>query len=119
MPNAQECIYDSQEEKSMLLIGVKNDQLVGVGRLTIQGSKGVISQMAITEKEQGKGIGKRVFTILLDTCKEAQLDRIVLSARETALGFYANFGFLPEGELFASKKTGIIHQNMYLPLVKK
>lgn len=119
MPNALECINDARENKSIYLIGLENDIVVGVGRLTIEGVEGVISQMAIQENNQGRGIGKEIFGVLKNTCKELKLHKIVLSAREKAIGFYENFGFLAEGDFYPSKKTKIIHQYMSLVLYKE
>ena len=118
MPNALELINDKREDKSIFLIALKDDILVGVGRLSIE-SEGIISQMAIKPSEQGNGVGRGIVDILLSTCKELKLPTIVLSARENAIGFYQNFGFLPEGDFYPSKKTGVIHQNMCLQLSKE
>ena len=40
------------------------------------------------------------------------MNTIKLSARETAIPFYARYGFKSVGEQYPSKKTGIIHQQM-------
>ncbi len=116
MPNALSLINDSEEEKSIFLVALKNDSLVGVGRLTIDGEIGVISQMAVEPKEQGKGIGKEISTVFVHTCKELKLKKVVLSARKTAIAFYENVGFIPEKDFYASKKTGVLHKNMSLQL---
>ena len=72
--------------------------------------------MAIASKNQKQGIGAIILKGLIEICNEKEIKKIELSARETALKFYEKFGFTAFNEKYPSKKTGIIHQNMFLAI---
>ena len=75
-------------------------------------TEATISQMAVHPDHQKTGIGT---AILLELCSKAKYlgaTTIKLSARETAIEFYAQYGFKSVGEQYPSKKTRIIHQQM-------
>ena len=113
MDNAAILIQDSHEADGIHLIYVNQDQQVlGTGRLNIQDNTGIISQMAIRPKHQQMGIGKVILEELYEKAKLLGVNAIKLSARETAIPFYARYGFKSVGEQYPSKKTGIIHQQM-------
>lgn len=112
MDHANELIMDRFEENSSHLICRDDHQVVGTGRLHFIGKEGVISQMAIARDFQDKGIGKEIVICLMEDCKNKKMEKIVLSARETAIDFYKKFGFRIKGEKYPSQKTGVIHQQM-------
>ena len=112
MINAKELINDTFENRSLQLVCVVNDKVIGTGRLTIENEDLIVSQMAIDIKFQGQGVGKEILNILIDKSKEFNASKIILSARETAIEFYEKYGFVPNGKLFPSVKTGVIHQKM-------
>lgn len=112
MENANELICDSLEDRSEHLIYLKGKEMVGTGRLTIEKKRGIISQMAIKQEYQKKGIGSEILLKLLDECSNRELEKITLSARKTAIDFYEKFGFEAFGDYYESEKTGVIHQNM-------
>lgn len=111
--NASILIKDKFENESLQLICLnEKDKVIGTGRLTLANNCGIISQMVIDKKYQKKGIGRRILEILISKCYELNVREITLSARKTAIKFYEKFDFRTYGELYSSKKTGIIHQNM-------
>ena len=113
--NALELINDDFEKEAIHLICIeKENKVVGTGRLHFEEYKGIISQMAIAPQNQKQGIGKMILNGLIEICHEKEIKKIELSARETALDFYKKFGFTAFNEKYPSKKTGIIHQNMFL-----
>lgn len=112
MENSSSLINDALETKGIHLVCLYKDEVVGAGRLNIEGEKGIISQMAIKTGYQRQGIGASILKVLIQYSKEKQAHRIELSARETALEFYKKYGFVPIEDKYPSKKTGIIHQKM-------
>ncbi|NLR91587.1 GNAT family N-acetyltransferase [Flammeovirga agarivorans] len=117
MPEADSLINDAFEHESLHLVCLNSENTVlGTGRLHQVENTAVISQMAIHEDYQRKGIGQAILLQLMAKSKSLDIERIELSARETALDFYAKHGFLTEGNKYPSIKTGIIHQKMYLAL---
>lgn len=113
MDNAEDLIKDKFEEIGIHIICLnEKQQVIGTGRLHISESVGIISQMAIKKENQRNGIGKKILKELIKKCKEIGVDKIELSARETALEFYSKNGFKTSGNKYPSAKTGIIHQKM-------
>jgi len=88
--------------------------VLGTGRLNVENSKGIISQMAVKSTHQNLGIGTKMLDELLVKCQDMGLEMTELSARETAIKFYKKKGFKVRGEKYASRKTGIIHQKMII-----
>jgi len=115
MSNAEELINDPFEKYAIHLLFVnENKTVIGTGRIHSINSTGIISQMAIKKENQKTGIGQKILTELIRKCKSLGMEKIELSARETALEFYKKSGFIPFGNTYPSSKTGIIHQKMSL-----
>ncbi len=115
--NANELLNDAFEAESYHLIIEKNNKILGTGRLTvIENNIGIISQMAVVLTCQYKGVGKKIMSLLLVKCSELRVDKVRLSARITALSFYEKFGFIAIDQVYPSKKTGVLHQQMELVL---
>jgi predicted GNAT family N-acyltransferase len=113
MKDAEQLINDIYEKDGYHLVCIgENGAVIGTGRLNIETSKGIISQMAIKPKYQKLGIGRKILTHLLQKCKELEVGTIELNARETAIDFYNKMSFEIIGDKYPSKKTGIIHQKM-------
>lgn len=113
MDNVEELINDKFETNGIHLVYLdEKQQVVGTGRIHIEESTGVISQMAIKKECQRSGIGKEILNELILKCKTLGVEKIELSARETALEFYSKVGFKTFGNRYPSTKTGIIHQKM-------
>ncbi|MEP1490322.1 MAG: GNAT family N-acetyltransferase [Algibacter sp.] len=114
MKNSRDLIQDDFESKGIHLVCLNDDEVVGTGRLNIENEVGVISQMAIKESHQKRGIGATILKALIKKSKENKIIDIELSARETALTFYEKFGFVAFGNKYPSQKTQVIHQKMKL-----
>ncbi len=116
MPNVNELINDADEKNSIHIVRFHKNTVLGTGRLTLNSDIAIISQMAIHQTYRNQGIGSEILKALIDKSKLLKAVSIELSARETAISFYRKHGFEPFGELYPSKKTGIIHQKMSLAL---
>ncbi len=117
MENSEELINDKFEQNGIHLVCLnENNLVIGTGRLNIDNSVGIISQMAVRLENQHTGIGKNILSELILKCKSLELRKIELSARETAIDFYSKKGFKPIGEKYPSTKTGIIHQKMNMEI---
>ena len=117
--NAQELLNDEYEQESIHLVAKHKERVLGTGRLTIIKNKAIISQMTVLLKFQKQNVGKQLLSCLLEKAISLNSTTVELSARLTALDFYKKSGFLPVGEVYASVKTGISHQNMIMNLVPK
>ncbi|WP_298555982.1 GNAT family N-acetyltransferase [uncultured Algibacter sp.] len=114
MKNRRNLIQDDFELNGNHLICLSNGEVVGTGRLNIKNTIAIISQMAIKNEYQKRGVGSKILKALIIKSKENEVTKIELGARKTAIVFYEKFNFVSFGSTYASKKTGIIHQQMKL-----
>ena len=86
---------DSLDDNSTHLMVVdSNDLTLGVGRLHFNNIREAqIRYMAIASRHQRKGIGSRLLEALEEHARDLGAARIVLHAREAALGFYSKNGY--------------------------
>jgi predicted GNAT family N-acyltransferase len=80
---------------------------IGTGRLTPERK---IGRMAVLREWRGRGVGDALLKALLDEAQHHRLPDLRLNAQVSAMGFYAKYGFVPEGERFM--EAGIEHQGM-------
>jgi predicted GNAT family N-acyltransferase len=113
MDDVEELINDKFETNAIHIVYLNEKQeVIGTGRIHLEESTGIISQMAIKNEHQRSGIGRIILNELILKCKSLGLTKIELSARETAVEFYSKIGFQAFGNKYPSIKTGIIHQKM-------
>jgi predicted GNAT family N-acyltransferase len=90
---------DSHDADSTHLMMIDNrDVAVAVGRLHFNGIREAqIRYMAVAVAQQRRGCGSRMLQALEQKAATLGASRIVLDAREAALGFYARQGYSAEG----------------------
>ena len=96
---------DELESSSSHFMAIDNRQIItGVGRLQFNTiSEAQIRYMAVAIEQQRQGTGTLLLKALEDKAVELGAARIVLDAREQALGFYRKHGYKlggPEHMLF-------------------
>lgn len=101
--------YDMVAQHFGVFLG---EQLVGTGRLVLQGRVGKIGRVAILSEFRGRGLGNGLVRTILTTGQKQGLREFVLGAQIQAMNFYANLGFVAEGEVFLD--GGIPHRTMRL-----
>jgi predicted GNAT family N-acyltransferase len=76
--------------------------------------KGVfkISQMVVQPQMQGKGLGSRVLTELVDIALAKGAIEVCLNARLHAVSMYKKLGFEITGSAYLAKSTGVPHIKM-------
>lgn len=73
----------------------ENGNAIACGRLQENKNRiGQIRFMAVSSSHQGKGLGKLIIEFLEAKAKEKQLAEIQLQARENAVEFYKNCGYI-------------------------
>lgn len=101
----------ASEAASLHLTAWEEDVLLGTLLLTpLDGQSIQMRQVAVDDRRQGLGIGR---AMVLESETEALrrgFRRMMLHARDTAVGFYANLGYRPVGAAFM--EVGIRHQEM-------
>ena len=90
---------DELESSSSHFMAIDNRQIItGVGRLQFNTiSEAQIRYMAVAIEQQRQGTGTLLLKALEDKAVELGAARIVLDAREQALGFYRKQGYTLEG----------------------
>jgi predicted GNAT family N-acyltransferase len=113
--NAQKKTYTPEElenDKHILYFAYINDgELIGVVGLENHSSeKAQLRQMAVHDKIQGKGIGRKLVEFLEEHARNLGLREIYLDSRCTACRFYARLGYNEYGTIY--NKGGIPHIHM-------
>ena len=98
---------DEFDAVSCHALALVDDEPVGTGRLLPDGH---IGRMAVLPWWRGHGVGAALLQALIAEAGRRGMARLVLSAQTHALGFYARFGFVPEGEVY--EEAGLPHQVM-------
>ena len=98
---------DEFDPLSCHALALAGDEAVGTGRLLPDGH---IGRMAVLAGWRGRGVGALLLQALIDEAKRRGMARVVLNAQTHALGFYARFGFVPEGEEY--EEAGLPHRTM-------
>lgn len=98
---------DEFDPLSCHALALAGDEAIGTGRLLPDGH---IGRMAVLAGWRGRGVGALLLQALIDEAQRRGMTRVVLNAQTHALGFYARFGFVPEGEEY--EEAGLPHRTM-------
>ena len=105
-------LKDQYEESSFHLIGIKNKIIIGCGRLHFNNKdEAQIRYMAVEERHQGKGIGKKILELLEKNAKKNNAKKIILNARDHVLSFYKSSNYTAIGK-YDGSDTSIPHTRM-------
>jgi N-acetylglutamate synthase-like GNAT family acetyltransferase len=99
-------------EKNDIFIGAfDEDQIIGCCILTIIDYKSVrLRQMAVQKNQQGKGIGESILHFAENIARDNGYIKLMMHARNTAIGFYEKMGYNITGEKFI--EANIFHYYM-------
>lgn len=98
------------ESDHLHLVALQGGAAVGCLVLVGQGTNVKLRQVAVCESLQGSGIGALMVAESERKARELGFQRMVLHARESAVGFYLRLGYACEGEEF--EEVGIPHRLM-------
>ena len=105
-------LKDQYEESSFHLIGIKDKIIIGCGRLHFNNKdEAQIRYMAVEERYQGKGIGKKILELLEKNAKKNNAKKIILNARDHVLSFYKSSNYTAIGK-YDGSDTSIPHTRM-------
>jgi predicted GNAT family N-acyltransferase len=90
------------KEKSNIHIGAfEEDELLGCCMLTkVDNDTLQLRQMAVKNNLQRKGIGASILSFAENISRDRGVKKIIMHARDTAVGFYEKFGYKVTGEPF-------------------
>jgi predicted GNAT family N-acyltransferase len=90
-----------QEKEYIHIASFEEDDLLGCCMLTkVDKHTLQLRQMAVKDKLQRKGIGASIISFAENLAKDKGYRRIIMHARDTAVGFYEKFGYKIKGEQF-------------------
>ncbi len=90
------------KEKEDILIGAfDEDKILACCLLTQQDNSTIkLRQMAVQNNLQGKGIGASMMSFAETVARDRGYKKLMMHARDTAIGFYEKFGFKVNGDGF-------------------
>lgn len=113
----QNCVFqdmDDKDQKCHHVMVYIDDQLVAYSRLVPAGlsyDEIAIGRVITSAKARGKGLGKMVMELSIDSCRQLfGSGDIRIGAQTYALGFYSSLGFVVKGETY--DEDGIEHIEM-------
>lgn len=107
--------YDAYSHHQMVVDDQRRP--VAVGRLYINAdNEASIRFLAVAPGFQGKGLGKLIAMTLESVARQEGVKRVVCSAREEAIEFFAKLGFSNQGEITIPLTTPIRHFMMSKPV---
>lgn len=106
-----------EKEKDDILIGAfDDDAIIGCCMLTkIDNNCTRLRQMAVQKNKQGKGIGESMMAFAENIARDRGYKRMMMHARDTAIGFYEKYGYRVKGDEFI--EVNIKHHVMQKELV--
>ena len=101
----------SEKDSHHLAAFDEEGRILGCLMLTPRGDGEVqMRQVAVKPSMQGTGLGRALVEASERKAKELGFPRVMLHARDKAIGFYERLGYAREGDLFM--EVGIVHQRM-------
>ena len=88
---------DDMENQCFHIMAVDNNRAVGVGRMQYNSKEEAqIRYMAVSREYEGNGIGRKIIGALEREALDKNISKIVLDAREPAVGFYQKLDYRVE-----------------------
>ncbi len=110
IPESEE--WDDDDAGAIHALATIDDQVVGTGRLIINGSRAKIGRMAVLKEKRSQGLGRAILRSLIQAGVDKGINHFILHGQVHALPLYASEGFTSVGEPF--DEVGIPHQMMQL-----
>ncbi|MBC7868371.1 MAG: GNAT family N-acetyltransferase [Gloeobacteraceae cyanobacterium ES-bin-316] len=90
-----------KEKEYMHIAAFEEDELLG-GCMLIKLNKETLQlrQMAVKDSLQRKGVGASIISFAENLSKDKGYKKIMMHARDSAIGFYEKFGYIIKGDPF-------------------
>lgn len=99
--------HDGKDETARHFLAELDGTPVGTARVLLKAEGAKITRVAVRRAARGQGIGEALMRYIEANVAAAQYR---LDAQVTALRFYENLGYFPEGENFI--EAGMAHRHM-------
>ncbi|MEO8769262.1 MAG: GNAT family N-acetyltransferase [Ferruginibacter sp.] len=94
-----------QEKNDILIAAFDDDDMLGCCMLVpIDNNTLRVRQMAVNNNIQGKGIGASIMAFAETLARDKGYNKLIMHARDTAIGFYEKFGYKVTGDAFVEVK---------------
>ncbi|MFT3908844.1 MAG: GNAT family N-acetyltransferase [Ferruginibacter sp.] len=95
-----------KEKNDILIAAFDDDEMLGCCMLVpIDGNTLRVRQMAVLNNLQGKGIGASIMSFAENLARDKGYNKLIMHARDTAIGFYEKFGYKVIGDEFIEVKV--------------
>ena len=89
------------EKENLLIAAFEDDEMLGCCMLTPLNKETLrLRQMAVPSNLQGKGIGASIMSFAENLARDKGYKKMIMHARDTAIGFYEKFGYKISGHEF-------------------
>ena len=94
-----------KEKNDILIAAFDDDDMLGCCMLVpIDDNTLRVRQMAVNNNLQGKGIGASIMAFAETLARDKGYRKLIMHARDTAIGFYEKFGYKVIGDPFVEVK---------------
>ena len=105
---------DELDKTAVHVIVVEDNEVIGCGRIIMQGSTAWIGRVAVKKSYRGRGVGKSLMETMMQISVDSGAKTISLHAQIHVEPFYRKLGYIPHGKTFMD--AGIEHIEMSLPI---
>ena len=90
------------EKSEILIAAYDEEEILGCCMLCKMDNETLrLRQMAVNDTIQGKGIGASIMSFAENIARDKGYKKIMMHARDTAIGFYEKFGYKVKGNEFS------------------
>ncbi|MEO6668100.1 MAG: GNAT family N-acetyltransferase [Ferruginibacter sp.] len=94
-----------KEKNDILIAAFDDDDMLGCCMLVpVDNNTLRVRQMAVNNNLQGKGIGASIMAFAENLARDKGYSKLIMHARDSAIGFYEKFGYKVTGDLFLEVK---------------
>lgn len=115
-PTYNENHADEFKPENIPMLMFMDGEPVATVRLDKTGDNNIIIRLVAVRRDlQGKGVGKELMNLIIEHTKMTGVRKILVNARDTALGYYEKFSFTEEA-WDPSELVGIAHDSIQMSL---
>jgi len=93
--------FDGKDDTAQHLLAYFNSQPVGTARIRyLSPQTAKIERLAVLSTARGRGIGRKLMEVALETIASKQVEETIIHAQEYIKNLYLNLGFEQVGEKF-------------------
>ncbi len=89
------------EKNDLLIAAFEDEDIIGCCILSPKDTLSIrLRQMAVSNSHQGTGIGASIMAFAENLARDKGFTKMIMHARDTAIGFYEKFGYSVNGDVF-------------------